>query len=209
MKALAAALVEFQKNAPIIAKDGTNPHYGNKYATLAAIMDAVLPKLAANALAVSQHPCELNGFPALKTILMHDSGEILESTMLLAVDKGGPQAQGSALTYARRYAVLAVLGLVADEDDDGEAATREKGGSSQVAAAGTAPSTTASVEEGLTVAILAAADKLGAKAATEEAIAKSKGERTPEEHVAWLRRNLKTAEANVKTLEETTKAAQV
>lgn len=218
MKALAAALVEFQKNAPTIHKDARNPHFGNKYASLDAIMDAVRAPLAACGLAISQHPTfvwpsidieqDLVPSPALKTILFHESGEVLESSMMLAVEKAGPQAQGSALTYARRYAVLAVLGLVADEDDDGEAATRGKDGSTQVAAAGVSGSSAAS-EEDLTSKILAAADKLGAKAATEEAVAKSKETRTPAEHVAWLKRNLKTAEANVKTLEETTEAAGV
>ncbi len=221
MKALAAALVEFQKNAPHIAKDSVNPHFKNRYASLDAIMDAVRGPLAEQGLVITQHPSEHDLVPTLDTILLHVSGEMIRSTMLLSAERSGPQAQGSALTYARRYAVLAVLGLVADEDDDGEAATRGKEAAkpktvgsedSSMASEGDGLSDPTGIkgaisrEEGeLTVAILVAAGKLGAEDATREAVGKSKATRTPDEHIAWLKRNLKTAQA----LQETTEAAGV
>jgi ERF superfamily len=124
---VASALVAFQKEAPHISKDSINPHFKNKYASLDSIMDAVRPVLAKHGLAISQHPTAMEtGMPGLRTVLLHTSGDRLEDVMPLAIDKPGPQAQGSALTYARRYAVLSVLGLVADEDDDANAAERAK-----------------------------------------------------------------------------------
>jgi hypothetical protein len=126
---LAQALVAFQAEAPHIKLDGKNPHFNSKFATLAGIMDAVRPVLAKHGLVVAQHPScagtAENPLPALRTVLLHASGEREEDVMLLAVDRPGPQAQGSALTYARRYAVLAILGLVGDEDDDAESAEKD------------------------------------------------------------------------------------
>ena len=122
---LAEALVAFHGEAPVIVKDSVNPHFKSKFASLDAIMAAVRPVLTKHGLAISQHPTALeSGMPALRTILLHTSGDKYQDIMPLAVDKPGPQALGSALTYARRYAVLAVLGLVADEDDDANAAQK-------------------------------------------------------------------------------------
>lgn len=120
---LAAALVAFQAEAPKIALDSTNPHFKNRYASLAGIMEAVRPPLTKNGLAIVQQPTVLeSGMPALRTTLLHSSGETLSDVMPLAVDKPGPQALGSAITYARRYSALAILGLVGDEDDDANSA---------------------------------------------------------------------------------------
>lgn len=139
---LAAALIAFQKNPPHIRKEATNPFFNSKYASLDTIMAEVRPVLAEHGLAISQHPTVTeHGVPGLRTILLHESGDRLEDVMPLSVEKQGPQAQGSALTYARRYAVLAVLGLVADEDDDANsaesrsaAAANDQGGTSGAAA---------------------------------------------------------------------------
>ena len=123
---LAQALIAFQAEAPRIPLDGANPHFNSKFASLAGVMDAVRPVLARNGLALLQHPTCAgtveNPLPALRTTLIHVSGEREEDVMLLAVEKAGPQAQGAALTYARRYAALAILGLVGDEDDDANSA---------------------------------------------------------------------------------------
>jgi hypothetical protein len=127
---LAQAFVAFQAEAPHIKLDGKNPHFNSKFATLAGIMDAVRPVLAKArprrraASVLRRHRRE----PAPRTPhrpSSHASGEREEDVMLLAIDRPGPQAQGSALTYARRYAVLAILGLVGDEDDDAEGAEKE------------------------------------------------------------------------------------
>lgn len=126
---LAEALVAFQAEAPPIALDATNPHFKSKFASLGGVMNTVRPVLAKNGLAVIQLPTcagtAENPLPALRTVLLHSSGEREEDVMLLSIDKPGPQAHGSALTYARRYAVLAILGLVGEEDDDGNAAKPE------------------------------------------------------------------------------------
>lgn len=129
---LAAALVEAQTKFDAIPKTASNPFFKSKYADLATVVAAAQPVLTVTGLAVSQFPTITpNGEPGLTTILLHKSGQYIESTMplLAAPNKGGevtPQEQGSAITYARRYAFMAVLGLVADEDDDGNAASKSK-----------------------------------------------------------------------------------
>lgn len=121
---LAQALVAFQAEAPHIELDSTNPHFKSKFASLAGVMKTVRPVLAKHGLAIVQQPTNMDfEKPALLTTLLHVSGaSIVSDPFPLAVEKPGPQAQGAALTYARRYAVLAILGLVGDEDDDAESA---------------------------------------------------------------------------------------
>ena len=122
-----AALVTAQGAFPTVEKNSTNPHFKAQYADLTAIVETVRPHLAKAGLAVIQFPDELQGEPALTTRLVHSSGEYLQATTPLALAPRGakPNAQevGSAMTYARRYGMQAVLGLVA-EDDDGNAASR-------------------------------------------------------------------------------------
>lgn len=139
MTELAKALLAFQKNAPHIPLDSTNPHFKNKYASLAGIWKEIRKPLSDAGLTVSQWPTEVEGNPALRTTLMHVSGESDSATMLLFLTKLDAQAQGSALTYARRYALLSVLGLVGDEDDDGEAATKARARQGTATPASAAP----------------------------------------------------------------------
>lgn len=115
-KALAKAQAEL-KNPP---KDKTNPHFRSKYADLATVRDWVLPVLNRHGLSVVQLPCEWCGRPALLTLLMHESGEYFGAYLPLLLTKQDPQGLGSALTYARRYALQALAGVAADEDVDGE-----------------------------------------------------------------------------------------
>jgi hypothetical protein len=120
---LAPALSKAQgemKNPP---KDSINPHFKSKYADLATVRDTVMPVLTRHGLSVLQLPCECDGHPALTTILLHDSGEWVETTIMLH-GKTDPQGIGSALTYMRRYTLQALAGVAADEDDDGNAASR-------------------------------------------------------------------------------------
>lgn len=104
------------------AEAGTRGSY--RYADLPTVLEAVRPVLARNGLAVMQFPCELDDAPAVLTLLTHTSGEWVETVAKLRPVKFDPQSVGSALTYSRRYALLALCGVAADDDDDAAAASR-------------------------------------------------------------------------------------
>jgi ERF superfamily protein len=125
-KNLAQALVAFQADLKPVDKSSSNPFFRSKYADLTEVKTSVQPLLTAHKLAVTQWPTTLDGKPALRTRVMHESGESDEDVMLLMLDKENPQGQGSAITYARRYAFMAALGIVADEDDDANKASHAK-----------------------------------------------------------------------------------
>lgn len=122
-KELYAALVAFQADLKPVDKSAANPFFKSKYAPLPAVMEVIQPLLAEHGLAVCQMVTRLEGQSALRTILVHKSGQSIQDTMPLLLTKADPQSQGSAITYARRYAIMAALGVVADEDDDGNAAS--------------------------------------------------------------------------------------
>lgn len=114
-----------QKEAPELQKNAINPHFGNSYISLDSLMEQILPVLQKNDLLLTQAPTEVEGGPALLTRFTHvPSGECVEATMPLILDRQNAQGLGSALTYARRYALMAWLGLVADADDDANDASR-------------------------------------------------------------------------------------
>ena len=102
-------------------KDSDNPHFKSKYADLAAVMDACLPALNRHGIAVVQPFVSSDFGNAVKTVLIHESGETLECAVPLIVGKNDMQGLGSAITYARRYGLMAMAGI-APEDDDGNAA---------------------------------------------------------------------------------------
>jgi hypothetical protein len=117
---LSAALCKFHGAMGKVGKDSVNPHFRNKYASLSNIIEAVTPHLNAVGLTVVQMPTT----EGLETLLLHESGEYISSLSTIAAkDPMNPQAVGSAITYARRYAMGAVLSLNIDEDDDATAAT--------------------------------------------------------------------------------------
>lgn len=119
---LASSLLAFQAEGVKLQKDSINPHFKNKYIGLDSLLADVLPVLNKCGLVVLQMPTTADGVPSLTTRLVHaPTGEAVEATMPLLAIKQDPQAQGSALTYARRYSLMAFLGLVADEDTDGAA----------------------------------------------------------------------------------------
>lgn len=123
---IAKALLEFQADAPALQRDAINPHFKSKFISLENLMSQVIPIANKHGLVISQFPTTLDGQPALRTRITHaESGEHIEDVMLLQAGKQDPQAQGSAITYARRYALMAGLGLVADEDDDGARASEK------------------------------------------------------------------------------------
>jgi len=120
IKNIAGALVKFQASVSKVAKEANNPFFKKKYASLANILDTIQKPLSECGLAVSQFP---DG-DALTTIILHsESGEWMESSYTMPVAKqNDPQAMGSAITYARRYALGSILNLNIDDDDDGEKA---------------------------------------------------------------------------------------
>lgn len=122
---LAKALVAFNKEVKIIEKDAKNPHFKNDYATLDTIINEVRPLLASHGLVIMQFPGGDGEHYTLRTLLMHESGEWIESEPLtMKPVKNDPQGIGSCTTYARRYSLSAMLSLNTGEDDDGEGASR-------------------------------------------------------------------------------------
>lgn len=123
---LAAALVTAQADMPNVPKE-TMGQVGNQrraYADLATVTDTVRPILARHGLAYVQAPNDgTPGYVAVTTRLMHASGQWIEETLSMPFGNGGAQAVGSAITYARRYSLMALLGLAPDDDDDGAAAS--------------------------------------------------------------------------------------
>jgi hypothetical protein len=121
IKSIAGALLLFQNKVGAVKKDAVNPFFKSKYASLNTIIEHINLPLSECGLSYAQFPDE----SGLTTILMHsESGEYLQSTYLMPVAKqNDPQAVGSAITYARRYALGAILGLAIDEDDDANSAT--------------------------------------------------------------------------------------
>lgn len=119
---LVKAVCEAQKDIRHATKDSTNPHFKSHYASLTSVIEASREGLNKNGLAIFQVSSIENGEPALDTLLAHVSGQWIKARYLLRPDKPTPQGYGSALSYARRYSLLSILNLSA-EDDDGNAAT--------------------------------------------------------------------------------------
>ena len=124
MKQLYSALIKCQSQIKTALKDSKNPHFKSSYADLTSVMLACKDALAANDLAVLQlSRIHESGAPVLVTRIIHSSGEHVEGEFpLVCKDPNDPQKLGSAVTYARRYALSAALGITAD-DDDGQAAS--------------------------------------------------------------------------------------
>lgn len=120
---LAAALAKAQGAMQGATMDRANPFFKSKYATLNSIWDAIRKPLADNGLAVVQTPDQLDGDVILRTLLVHGSGQWIASDLRMHPAKADPQGIGSALSYARRYALAAMVGATSDEDDDGNGAT--------------------------------------------------------------------------------------
>lgn len=121
---IAPAIVKAQSEIGAVTLNKVNPHFRSKYADLAAIREATRKPLANNDLSVIQAPASAEGRMILNTMLLHSSGQWIQSSLSLKPERAEtPQAMGSAITYARRYALAAMLGIVAEEDDDGNAAS--------------------------------------------------------------------------------------
>jgi len=126
MKQIAAAFVKAKKDFGPVLKDHTNPAFKSKYADLGSCIDAVEPALLANGIALIQETFEDSTGVTVQTVLLHESGEAIHCGKLhVPASKQDPQGYGSALTYARRYSLCAACGI-APEDDDGNAASKQK-----------------------------------------------------------------------------------
>lgn len=126
MKEIAAAMVNAQKNFAPALKTNTNPHFKSKYADLSACVEAVIDALNDAGIALIQRCHECDDGVIVETVFLHSSGESIESGRLhVPAVKSDPQGYGSALTYARRYSLMAACGI-APEDDDGNSASRDR-----------------------------------------------------------------------------------
>jgi len=127
MKQIATALVKAQQAFGPALKSSTNPHFRSRYADLSACVEAVIEGLNGAGIALVQRTSEDTTGVTVETVFIHESGEMLECGKLhVPAAKQDPQGYGSALTYARRYSLMAACGI-APEDDDGNAATRKAG----------------------------------------------------------------------------------
>lgn len=122
---VAAALVKFNSKVTQISKDAKNPYFKKDYATLDQIVNQIRPILTDNGLSVLQAPNTLeNGNVLVKTLILHESGQFLESDgTSLKLAKNDPQGAGAGITYARRYDLCAFLSLNTGDDDDGNGAS--------------------------------------------------------------------------------------
>lgn len=121
---LAAALAKAQGQIEGAKKDSINPHFKNRYADLSAVWDACREALTTNGLSVVQSAENCEAGYGVTTMLLHTSGQWMRGTLYLKPAKDDPQGAGSALTYARRYALAAMVGI-APEDDDANAASQK------------------------------------------------------------------------------------
>lgn len=122
---IAAAFVAAKRDFAPALKTSTNPHFKNRYVDLAGCLEAVNDALLAHGIAVYQETFDVQDGVTVETCFLHESGETLRMGRLhVPALKHDPQGYGSALTYARRYSLMAACGIAA-EDDDGNAASKK------------------------------------------------------------------------------------
>jgi hypothetical protein len=123
MENIAKAFVKAQKEFGTAHKTSNNPFFKSKYADLSVVIAAVLDSLNNNGIALIQNCHESDTGVIVETIFLHESGESISCGRLsVPAAKNDPQGYGSALTYGRRYSLMAACGI-APEDDDGNLAT--------------------------------------------------------------------------------------
>lgn len=159
--AIATALAKAQGEIEDATKTGINPAFRSKYADLAAVRAVIREPLAVNDLSVVQFPRTIPGGVEVETMILHKSGEFMSESLFMPVSKNDAHGIGSGITYARRYGLMSLLCLAAD-DDDGNAAAEK--------APVPAPAPKAADPKLVKAAIAAgeaAAKKSGAKGATD------------------------------------------
>jgi len=120
---LAAALALAQGEMKAAKKDSENPFFKSSYADLSQVWDSCRAALSKQKLAVLQPTSGSGEGVTIHTMIVHSSGQWVRGSLTLKPVKNDPQGVGSAITYARRYALAAMVGVVSDEDDDGNAAS--------------------------------------------------------------------------------------
>lgn len=146
---VSSALVKAQKEFKPAIKSAINPHLRSKYAPLADVINAVKDGLSNNGLAFSQTSFINEGVLVLTTTLIHESGEMLASSVNVPLTKADAQGLGACLSYARRYGLSSICGVsTADFDDDGESIKEEKT-EKAIAAAKTVKARRAEVSDGI------------------------------------------------------------
>ena len=126
MQQIATALVKAQRDFAPALKQSVNPHFRSKYANLGDCIDAVIDALNNNGIALVQRTLDCDNGVAVETMFVHESGETMSGGVLhVPAAKQDPQGYGSALTYARRYSLMAACGI-APEDDDANAASKTR-----------------------------------------------------------------------------------
>lgn len=127
MNELATALAKAQGKITGALKDSANPFFKSKYADLAACWDACRDALSENGLAVLQ-PSEVDDTGvSVTTLLVHSSGQWIQSTLKMVPKDGSPQSIGSAISYGRRYGLTAMIGIAQVDDDGNQASGRQNG----------------------------------------------------------------------------------
>ena len=120
---LSTALVKAQAEVESALKFSTNPHYGSPYADLTSVLTAIKPVLAKHGLAMVQYPGYGDGIVTMTTVLLHESGQWIQSPVAsIPITKQDPHGAMSGITYLRRGCASSLMALIADEDDDGNAA---------------------------------------------------------------------------------------
>ena len=122
-KEIIKALLKAQKEFPLIKKEDSNPFFKSKYAGLPSVLEVVTPILNKNDLVLVQSPISEGERVGVETTIYHVSGESITSKFTMNLAKNDPQGAGSAITYARRYSLVSMLGLNVDDDDDGNVAS--------------------------------------------------------------------------------------
>ena len=123
---LDAALVLVQSEVEVAEKDKENPHFRSRYADLASIWKACRPALVKHGVNVTQWPAHGDDNRLHLVTRVAHAGEWMLCHFSMPVTKQDPQGYGSAITYAKRYCLASVIGVVSDEDDDGNAASQTR-----------------------------------------------------------------------------------
>jgi hypothetical protein len=129
---LAAALAKAQGVIEDAVKDAQNPHFKSKFADLSSVRAAIRGPLSDNGIAYVQLVRSGGKAVEVETLLLHDSGQVIGDTLTIPLLQNTPQAVGSAISYGRRYSLMSIVGLAADDDDAENAMNRKPNGSRMI-----------------------------------------------------------------------------